>query len=474
MKFQTLIAIVLCLVFIGAWTPAHAQDKVFNATQFTLDNGLEVVVIPNHRAPVVTHMVWYRVGAADETPGHSGIAHFLEHLMFKGSLGFGPGEFSRTIKALGGNDNAFTSQDYTAYFQSVASKHLELVMRMEAGRMRGMNPPLEEVLSERDVVREERRQRTDNNPQGRFSEAVNAALFVNHPYGTPVIGWGHEIEKMEWPTIKEFYDTHYGPNNAILVVSGDVEPDEVHTLAKDIYGPIPKIEAPKRDWTVMPALSASPIIEMRDPNVKQPSIGISFLGPNARENKQDTLALDILAEIMGGGSTSRIYKSLVKNKKIASSAGLAFDGNNWGPGRVQLYASPLPGQDLDTVKDALLEELEILLADGITTEELNDAKTRMIDQAIYARDSLSGPAMIVGQALASGSTLDDVEYWPRNINKITKRDIERAAAQYLDINTNRVVYGYLLPEKSPEPAPAPEQEQTQDQTQAAGEEGDES
>ncbi|MEM7679568.1 MAG: pitrilysin family protein, partial [Pseudomonadota bacterium] len=220
MKFQTLIAIFLTAGLLVISLPVAAKDKVFNAEYFKLENGMDVVVIPNHRTPVITHMVWYKVGSADEKPGHSGLAHFLEHLMFKGSLGFGPGEFSRAVKALGGNDNAFTSRDFTAYFQSVASQHLELVMRMEAGRMRKLNTPIEEVNAERKVVQEERRQRTDNNPQGRFREALNNALYVNHPYNRPVIGWGHEIAELSWQSAKAFYDQYYGPNNATLVVSG--------------------------------------------------------------------------------------------------------------------------------------------------------------------------------------------------------------------------------------------------------------
>jgi zinc protease len=427
---------------------APLPTKTFNAETFTLDNGLEIVVIPNHRAPVITHMVWYKAGRADEKPGVSGIAHFLEHLMFKGSDGLAAGDFSEIVRSLGGNDNAFTSQDYTAYYQSIAVEHLETVMKMEAGRMRGLNPPLEEVESERLVIMEERRQRTDNNPRGRFAEQFNAARYVNHPYGVPVIGWMHEIEQLTWDDAKEFYDRHYGPNNAILIVSGDVTGEQVYTLAQEIYGGLERVDIPAREWTQMPPFSGSIHLTMRDADIRQAVIQQSFRAPSYRENKQESLALNVLQEIMGGGPTSRLYNALVVEQKLASSAGMSYGGQSWSTSDVFVYAVPLPGISPDTVKRALEEQLRILIREGVSAQELNDAKTRMQNAAIYARDSLTGPAMAFGQALTSGASVDDVEYWPHYIGQVTAQQIQDAAKLYLDPDRTfpyPPVTGYMLP-----------------------------
>lgn len=245
-RFVPVVIFVACFGF-AAWAVTNTKHetapkaatensipKLFNAETFTLENGLEIVVIPNHRAPVITHMVWYKVGAADEQQGKSGIAHFLEHLMFKGSGDLAPGEFSKIIRAKGGEDNAFTGHDYTAYYQSIAAEHLEMVMTMEAGRMRGLNPPLDHVESERKVILEERRQRTDDNPSARLAEQMNSLLYINHPYGKPVIGWLSEMADLSWDDAKAFYDRWYAPNNAILIVTGDVTGQQVYDLAKKI------------------------------------------------------------------------------------------------------------------------------------------------------------------------------------------------------------------------------------------------
>lgn len=434
---------------------AYAQqgEKVFNAETFTLDNGLEIVVIPNHRTPVVTHMVWYKVGAADETPGKSGIAHFMEHLMFKGSTGLAPGEFSKTIKSLGGNDNAFTGQDYTAYFQSIAAEHLEKVMTMEAGRMRGMNPPLSEVESERKVILEERRQRTDNDPRGKFAEQMDATLFVNHPYGTPVIGWFHEMEQLTWDDAKAFYDKWYGPNNAVLVVSGDVTGAQVFELAKKIYGPLETVDTiPTRNRTMSPPLSAQTKILQRHPAIAQTIIQRDYRAPSYRESAKDSLALQVIEEIIGRGATSRLYKSLVIEQKLATSASMSYSSDVWDDATISVYAAPAPGKQPEEVEHALDQELRKLVRDGITEDELRDAKTRLQDAAIYARDSLSGPAMAFGHALATGSSVDDVEYWPQHIEEVTAEQALDVAQRFLDPDKeydHPPVTGYLLPPKPP-------------------------
>ncbi|MCB1531817.1 MAG: insulinase family protein [Alphaproteobacteria bacterium] len=455
--YKPLCHLVLLAGILLIHVPAMAApEKIFNAEHYTLENGLEIVVIPSARVPAITHMVWYKTGAADEPRGKSGIAHFLEHLMFKGSEGFGPGDFSEKIRALGGNDNAFTSQDYTAYFESIASEHLETVMTMEAGRMRGLNPLMEEVLSERDVILEERRQRTDNDPGAKLSEQLDAATFVNHPYGTPVIGWAHEMASLSWADAKNFYDHWYGPNNAILIVSGDVTGAQVYELAKKIYGPLPRVDVPKRHWISSPPANGEVHVTLYDESVRQPTVETQFRTPSHNQNKDEALALEVLAEIMGGGPSSRLYKSLVIEQKLAASAGMSYSPERVSDATLTLYAIPLPGIEPAAVEEAYKNVLRTLIADGIDAQELIDAKTRMQDAAIYARDSLAGPAMIFGYALVTGSSIDDVEYWPDYISKIQAEDVLAVAKKYLDPDANNdrpVVTGYLLP------APAEDKQQ---------------
>lgn len=452
---------LIVIIFSGS---AFAQDKVFNATSYRLDNGMQVVVIPNHRAPVVTHMVWYKVGAADEPLGKSGIAHFLEHLMFKGSTyidrdgkikGLEPGEFSETVKRLGGRDNAFTSQDYTAYFQSVAVEHLETVMRMEAGRMRGMNPPPEEVLSERKVILEERSQRTDNNPQAKFMEQLNAALYVNHPYGTPVIGWAHEMADLSWDDVRSMYDRYYAPDNAILLVTGDVQPSLVKALADEIYGWLKPSGVGNQDRVrvISPPLPGRLVVDMQHPAVQQPVTQLLMRAPSARQNIKDSVALEVLADIMGGGNSARLYRSMVIEQKLATHASMGYQGGSYDDGEIWLYAIPAKGVKPDIVVEALKNEIKKLLKYGVSEDELAASIMRLQNQSIFARDSLSGPAMIVGRNLASGVSLNDVETWPAQIGAVTLQDLQRVARVYLDIDARRAkpaVTGYLMPQKGSE------------------------
>ncbi|MGB4057005.1 MAG: pitrilysin family protein, partial [Alphaproteobacteria bacterium] len=383
-------------------------------------------------------------------PGKSGAAHFLEHLMFKGSPGFPPGEFSKTIRAKGGIDNAFTSNDYTAYYQSIALDHLETVMTMEAGRMRGLAPPPAEIASENKVILEERRQRTENDPGAKLAEQMNALLYINHPYAKPVIGWANEMATLTWADEKPFYDLWYAPNNAILIVAGDVTREQIHTLAKKIYGPLKKSEnLPERTRTLSPPLPGAAEVTVKDPTIREPSVQTGYRVPSARQNKKESLALEVLAEIIGGGSTSRLYKSLVINKKIATNTGLSYRAQSWDDSEVWIYATPAPDQDIKSVKKEMDNELRLLVEKGITDEELKQSIKRMTTEAIYARDSLTGPAMAFGSVLATGGTIDDLEYWTHDIAAVTASDIHAVAKKYLDPDAplaHTPVTGYLLPE----------------------------
>lgn len=443
--------------------PTPPTDKVFNAQTFTLDNGLQVVVVENRSIPVVTHMVWYRVGAADEPPGKSGIAHFLEHLMFKGQSypGLGeiaPGEFSKIIRSLGGNDNAFTAQDYTAYFQTISSAHLETVMRMEAGRMRGLQLPREAVDSERLVILEERRQRIDNDPRAQFDEQLGEALFPNHPYGTPVIGWFHEMEQLSWEDATGFYQRYYAPNNAYLVVSGDVSVEDVRALAEKTYGLIPKGDVPERARTISPPFIARTSVKMTHPVVKEPVFQREYRAPSARQNAKDSLALQVLEEIMDGGSTSRLYKSLVVEKKIASSVSLSYISFAWDDATLAVGGTAMDGFTPEQVEAAIDDELRLLITGGVREQELKEAILRLQAQAIYARDSVAGPAMVVGYTLVTGSSLDDLETWPQQIETVTAKQVQDVAAKYLNPDaptSTPFVNGYLYPPQTKAEEKAP-------------------
>ena len=439
---------ILCFFLIP---PALAQEKTFNAETFTLPNGMQVVVIPNHRAPVISHMVWYKTGAIDEPRGQSGVAHFVEHLMFKGTPSIPPGEFSTRIKAMGGDDNAFTSQDYTAYFESVASSRLEDVMKMEADRMTALSFPPDEVLSERKVVIEERRERTENDPRAYFGEQMKAALFINHPYGNPVIGWLQELDSLERDNVKRFYETHYAPNNAILIVSGDVTMKQLKPLAEKIFGVLPKRNVPERKWTDVPPLTAGAHVLLRHPSIRQSVVSRIYRAPSYTMNREESLALQVLESILDGGAATRLYKTLVVEQKMASNVSLSYqaDALSWGTITASMTPSDnVSAEDLEFAYDGVLRAL---IKDGVTDTELREAKNRMKDEAVFARDSVMGPAMIFGQALTTGETIDDVEFWPDNIEKVTAQQVQDTARKYLnpdDAGTMPSVTGYLLP---PEP-----------------------
>ena len=434
-----LLPVALLLAFANT---AHAQ--VFNPTTFELDNGMQVVVIENHRAPVVTHMVWYKVGAADEPAGKSGIAHYLEHLMFKGTDTRAPGEFSQIIAGLGGRENAFTSQDYTGYFQTISPRHLGLMMELEADRMTGLVLTDEIIEPERRVILEERRSRTENSPRSLLSEQVTAATYLNHPYRLPVIGWAHEIEGLSRADLESFYETWYAPNNAVLVVSGDVDPDEVFRLAQETYGKIEAKTLPPRFRPVEPPQLAPREVVMRDARVDQPAWSRRYLAPSyVAGDNEHAYALELLAEIIGGGATGRIYRSIVVDQSLAASAGAWYSPGDLDLTTFGLWFSPRPGVEVDTVRDAMDDQIANLLKDGITADELERAKQRLIDSAIFARDSVGGPARVLGAALASGQTVADVEAWPDRIRSVTVEQVDAAAREVF--NVNRSTTGVLLP-----------------------------
>ena len=433
----------LCLLAVFARPlPAAAQPL---AETFTLDNGMQVVVIPDHRAPVVTHMVWYRVGSADEPQGKAGIAHFLEHLMFKGTNKYPPGAFSRIIRQNGGEDNAFTSKDYTAYFQHIAKDRLGLVMDLEADRMQNLVLKDENVLPELKVVEEERRERTDNDPSSLLGEQIDAMLYLAHPYRKPVIGWMSEVNKLTRQDAITFYKAHYTPANAVLVVAGDVTRDEVKKLAEEHYGKLANsFDVSSRVRTGEPDPIAPRRVTLTDARAASPVIQRTYLTVSyATAQKGEAEALDVLAELLGGGATSRLYKKLVVEKRLASYAGAWYSGDGLDSGSFGVYGSPIPGGKVEPVEAEIDAALEDIKTNGITADELARTKATLIADTVYARDNQGNLARAFGSALTTGITVNDVLEWPDRVKAVKLEDVKAAAAKALDIR--RSVTGILLP-----------------------------
>jgi zinc protease len=411
--------------------PAAAPEGV---TSFTLPNGLVGVVIEDHRAPVATHMVWYRVGGADDPPGRSGLAHFLEHLMFKGTDDLAEGEFSRRVAANGGEENAFTTLDYTAYHQRIAADRLDLVMAMEADRMTGLDPGEAAVLAERDVVAEERREQVGNAPDGPFMERMDATLYLNSPYGRPVIGWDHEIAGFTRDAAMAFYRAHYAPNTAILVVAGDVDPAEVRRLAEARFGPIPASPsvAPRRRPQEPPPLAARRVA-MQDARVREPYLVRTYLAPRRRPGAQaEAAALTVLAELLGGSEvTSVMARGLTMGYGIAVDAGADYFGTGVDAQSFGLYVVPKPGVGLAEAEARLDALLARFVAQGPDQAELARLKARMAAAEIYDLDRQQSRARRIGSALATGLTLDDVAAWPGLLQAVTPADVQAAARSVL-------------------------------------------
>jgi zinc protease len=433
--------------------PATRADALgLQVSEFKLANGLQVVVIPDRRTPVVTHMVWYNVGSADETPGKSGLAHFLEHLMFKGTDKNPGGKFSKVVATIGGQENAFTSQDYTAYFQRVTKENLEQVMTFEADRMTGLHLTDDVVLPERNVVLEERRTRTDNDPAAQLAEALTAALYVNHPYGRPIIGWMHEIRQLDRQSALDFYKRFYTPNNAVLVLAGDLDEKEARELAEKTYGKVPRlIEIAPRVRPVEPEPHAHRRLSLADQRVRQPSLSRYYLVPSYRTGEgNEAEALEILSHILGGGQTSRLYHALVVEKGIAANAGAWYQGTALDATRFGVYASPRPGVALADLETALDQVIEQVIEKGVSADEIDRVKTRIIASTIFSQDNQTTLARIYGAALTTGLSVDSVKEWPNRIRAVTPEQVRDAAKKWLDLR--RAVTGHLvrpaaLPEK---------------------------
>ncbi|MBU6235436.1 MAG: insulinase family protein [Alphaproteobacteria bacterium] len=423
-------------------TGAMAAEKVYNAETATLSNGMQVVVVPVHRTPAVTHMVWYKAGAGEEPQGISGTAHFLEHLMFKGTPNIPSGKFSEIIQQMGGNDNAFTAWDYTAFFQTVPKEKLADVMRMESERMNDMTPAINEVYSEKQVVMEERRQTIESDPGRILGERMNQVLFPNHPYGRPIIGWMPEMQKLTWVDSLAFYKKWYAPNNAVLVVSGDTTLAEVLPMAEATYGQLKREAVPVRARPVSPRLPGDVTVTLSREDVREPEWMRELRVPSERQDGSASMALSLLEDLLGG-NTGRLYQELVVKQKIASSADVSYSGYAWDDATFSIYATPVAGVSLDKIEAAVGKVLDDVAAKGFTEDEVKKSIARIQDSAVYERDSLSGPAMTIGYALATGVSLDEVETWPSRLETLTPADAQDALKMYIIGQTG--VTGRLLP-----------------------------
>lgn len=431
----------------GAFASTSSSPR---AVDYKLDNGMEVVVIPDHRAPVVQHMVWYRVGSSDEQRGKSGIAHFLEHLMFKGTDKIGPGQFSKIVARNGGQDNAFTTNDSTAYFQAVAKDRLELVMGMEADRMANLKLEPHQVETERKVILEERRSRIENDPNALLDEQIHAAMYQNHPYHMPVIGWFHEMETLDREDAFKYYHRYYAPNNAILVVAGDVEPTDVLKLAQETYGKLPAnpaaLRAPRP--TEPPAVAARRV-EMVDERAGQATLSRQYPAPcYSRAAPREAEALDLLVKILAGGSTSRMYRQLVVDQKVASSFEGGYSGEALDSGRIALYGVAADGVKLGDLEVAMDKVIAEVIANGVTQKELDIARNQYIASYVYESDGIGALARRYGWVLVNGQSIADIEDWPNRLKSVTVEDVKVAANKYLVPKAS--VTGWLQP---PEGAP---------------------
>lgn len=427
---------------------SHAAEEV---TEFWLDNGMQVVVIEDHRTPAVVNMVWYRTGAADETAGISGIAHFVEHLMFKGTDDLESGEFSETVEANGGSDNAFTSWDYTGYFQRVAADRLGLMMQMEADRMTDLVFDPEEIRTERSVILEERAERVDSSPGGLFNEQMRAAMYLNHPYGRPIIGWRHEMEGLDIEIAQAFYHTYYAPNNAILIVAGDTTPEDVRALAETHFGPIPPSDTlPDRVRPAEPPHNADRSLVFEDDRVANPYVSRSYLAP-VRESgaQEDAAALVLLAQILGGsGQTSVLASRLQIEEERSLFAGAFYDATSLDPSAFSVINMPVPGVSLEEAEADLDRIIAEFLETGIDPEQFARIQFQIEAADIYDQDSVSGLARAYGVALTSGLTVADVQAWPDVLAATTPEDVMEAARRIFTETAS--VTGYLTRPDTPE------------------------
>jgi zinc protease len=424
----------------GLLTAAQA-----NPYETTLKNGLRVIVKEDRRAPTAAQMVWYRIGSMDEVDGASGVAHVLEHMMFKGTPSVGPGEFNKRVAAAGGRDNAFTSRDYTAYFQQVPKEKLPEMMQLEADRMRHLNVDPKEFAQEIKVVMEERRMRTDDNPQAKLFEQMNAVAFQAHPYRRPIIGWMSDLENMSAADAKAWYDTWYVPNNAYVVITGDVDHKEVFALAEKYYGPLEGRALPARKPQVEPAQDGTRRVNVKAP-AELPVLIMGYKAPVLRDADKDSdpYALEMLAAILDGHDAARFNKKLVREDKVALSVGIDYDATARGPGMIYLHGSPSEGRTVADLEAALRAEIMRIQQDGVSEKELRRAKAQLVAGQVYKLDSMFGQAMEIGQTESAGIPYQKIDRMLEKLQQVSAAEVQAVAKKYFSDDT--LTIGVLDPQ----------------------------
>ncbi len=439
-------ACLLAVLFVLVETsPSIAVDP----REHILSNGMKVLLVEVPKAPVATVQVWYKVGSRNEVMGRAGLSHMLEHMMFKGTAKYPKGSFSRTIRKSGGIDNAFTSQDFTAYFENLAADRVELALELEADRMQGLILDDSEFQTEREVVKEERRLRTEDDPQGALVEALFAQAFLSHPYHWPVIGWFADLDAMTLEDLQRHYDTFYSPNNATLIVVGDIKADALLPTIKQLFEPIPKGPSPKQ------ALSAEPeqrgerrFLLKREAQV--PFVMMGFRVPNY--SSEDSYALDILESILSHGKSSRLYQSLVYDQKNSLAVGAEYSLMQADPSLFYFYSLVSPGAKVEVVEEALQHEITRLQSEPPSELELQRAKNQVEASRIFEQDSNFRHAMLLGQSESIGAGWRRVDQFLERIRAVSAKDIQRVAKQYLTQDNRTVGLLVPLPSKQPEPA----------------------
>ncbi|HSL48651.1 MAG TPA: pitrilysin family protein [Candidatus Deferrimicrobiaceae bacterium] len=444
--FLTLSVWLTLVTGASAQTTASAAGTLAVA-EATLDNGLRVLVQEDPRNPIVTVQLFYRVGSRDERPGATGLAHFLEHMMFKGTPTHGRGELARLIEQNGGRDNAFTSQDLTGYYTNIAADRLDLVLRLEADRMRNLLLDAAEIDSERKVVMEERRMRSEDDPDGLVYEAMNSLAFKAHPYRWPIIGWMSDIARINPAELRAFYDTYYVPNNAILVIAGDVRPAAALALARRHFGGIPRGASPPSVTAVEPPQIDERRLLVRKEGAQLPIVNIAWHVPNHRA--ADAPALELLSTLLSSGRSSRLYRRLAYEKRMVLGAGGDYSYFSLDPSLFWFYAAPLPGQTPEAVEQALLAEIERLKQEPVPDEELTRARNQIEASFIWRQDSVFSRASVLGrfEMLGSWRLLED--YLPR-LRAVTPADLQRVARTYFALDRKSV--STLLPAEPAAPA----------------------
>jgi len=437
---------------------ASAATGAATVAQRTLSNGMNIIVKEDHRSPVAVSMVWYRAGSIDEVSGTTGVAHMLEHMMFKGTRKVPVGEFSRTVARAGGRENAFTSRDYTAYYEQLHKSRLPLALELEADRMVNLSFAEDEFAKESKVVMEERRSRTDDDPHSQLHEQLMATVYISHPYRSPIIGWMNDLENMRLADARRWYETWYAPNNATLVVAGDVEPEEVFRLAEKFFGPIPPRELPLRKVQNEPRQFGIKRITVKAP-AELPYLVMAYHAPVLRnvESDWEPYALFVLNGILDGSNASRLNRELVRNTRVANSANSSYDLINRGPALFYLDGIPADGKTVADVEASLREQIRLLVEEGISDDELRRVKAQVTAAQVYARDSVYYQAMRIGMLQTIGLPYDSSDVQVRKLQEVTADQVREVTRKYL-IDDNLTV-AVLDPQPLPggkRPRPNPE------------------